>query len=110
VSALQIVGIMLGIAIMYEARLLLKRNQFKRQDWGMWTVIGALTAIFSFFPTLSSFFATFANLQRGLDLFIILALFSVYVLVFQVYVRIQETNRQLTELVRQVAIKFKEQR
>ena len=110
ISILQVFGILLGIGIIYEARVLLKHDRFKRQDWLMWTSIGILTIIFSLFPTLSIYFATFAQLQRGLDVFIIVAIFGVYVLVFQVYIRIQETNRQVTDLVRQVALKLKEQK
>ena len=110
ISGIQIVGIILGVAIIYEARVLLKRDQFKRKDWGLWTSLGALMVVFSFFPTISTYVAAFAQLQRGLDAFIILAIFGVYGLVFQVYVRIQETNRQLTNLVRQIALKLKEQK
>lgn len=109
VSGIQVIGIILGIAILYEARVLLKRDQFQKRDWGLWTGIGIITILVSAFPTLS-LFTRLTAFQRGLDAFIVIALFGVYGLVFQVYIRIQETNRQLTELNREIALKLKEQR
>lgn len=109
ISGIQALGILLGIAILYEARVLLKRDQFKRRDWGLWTAIGIATLAVSTFPTLSSYFTRLTSLQRGLDAFIVIALFGIYGLVFQVYIRIQETNRQLTNLNREIALKLKEQ-
>jgi len=83
---IQLVGIVLGIIIIYEARLLFKKGQFSRRDWLIWGVLGALMLVFSAFPTLSIYFTRLTSLQRGLDAFIALALFGVYALVFQVYV------------------------
>lgn len=106
---IQIVGVVLGIAILYEARVLFRRDQFKKRDWGLWSGIGLIMILFSAFPTVSTYITKLTSLQRGLDAFIAIAIFGAYAIIFQVYVRIQETNRQLTELNRQIALKLKEQ-
>ena len=110
IGGIQIVGIVLGILIAYEARVLLRTDRFQRRDWTLWTAIAGITIIVSAFPTMSTYFTRLTSLQRGLDAFIVVALFGAYGLVFQVYVRIQETNRQLTELNRQIALKLREQK
>ena len=64
-------------------------------------VIGAI--IPTFFPFLLGLFT-----RRALDTLLIVGLLVSFGLNFQVYVRLQQTNKEVTDLVRKVAIKFEE--
>ncbi|MFH1424475.1 MAG: DUF2304 family protein [archaeon] len=111
ISGIQVIGIVLAGLIFYEARVLYKVGKFKKRDFGMWTTIALGLVVFSAAPAMMAGFVNlFANVTRGLDALILFALFGAYALVFQVYIRIQETNRQITELVRKVAIELEKKK
>ena len=109
ILGVQIIGIILALLIFYEARVLYQKGRFKRRDFGIWTGLSIALIVVSIFPTgVQLVLGRVTSLGRGLDAFIIIAIFGAYALIFQVYIRIQETNRQITELVRKVALRLEE--
>lgn len=109
ILGIQIIGLVLAVLIFYEARVLYQRGKFKQRDFGIWSTVSIVLLIFSILPeTFASVMSFFTNVQRGLDALLLIGLFGAYALVFQVYIRIQETNRQVTNLVKEVALKLEE--
>jgi hypothetical protein len=107
ILGVQVIGIVLAILIFYEARVLYQRGKFKRRDFGIWSTLSIAFLIVSIVPSwVQLVLGKATSLARGLDAFIIVAIFGAYALIFQVYIRIQETNRQVTELVRKVALEL----
>lgn len=63
--------------------------------------------IVALFPlTFANFLSIFTDIGRGLDALMLLGLLGSYALIFHVYIRNQETQRQITDLVRKVAIRL----
>ena len=110
VLGIQIIGVFLAGLILYEAHALYKKGQFKRRDFGIWSALSIVLLVVSIFPSGINYFLRILSVSRGLDAFLIIGLVGVYALVFQVYIRIQETNRQITDLVRKVAIQLEEKK
>jgi hypothetical protein len=108
VTGIQIIGIALAILIFYEARELYQRGKFKRRDFGIWSSVSIILLVFSVFPSVMNYILGILSIGRGLDALLIIGLLGAYAMVFQVYIRIQETNREVTELVRKVAIRLEE--
>lgn len=108
IQGIQIIGLVLAILIFYEARELYQKGKFKRRDFGIWGTLSIILFLISLFPAMIDYILGILNIERGLDAILIIGLLGVYGMVFQVYIRNQETNRQLTELVRKVAIQLEE--
>ncbi|MFC1454913.1 DUF2304 family protein [Candidatus Undinarchaeota archaeon] len=106
-TLLQIFGILLSIGIFYYVYILYKRGQFKQRDVAIWSVVAAIllaASAFNVFP----FIQKLTNFGRALDALLVIGILGSYALIFQVYIRVQETNRQLTDLVRELAIDRRE--
>ncbi|AMK15177.1 hypothetical protein SAMN02910297_00923 [Methanobrevibacter olleyae] len=72
--------------------------------FGLWVVICLIINFFAFAPKLSDPLAGFFGFGRGLDLLLVVGFaFTVYVL-FRLYVKIDEINQNMTDLVRALAI------
>ncbi len=106
-SVLQLIGAALAGAIFYYSRMLFKRGNFTRKDFWVWGGFSILLIIASVIPTFFNFIFSFLT-GRALDALLIFGLLLAFGLIFQVYVRLQQTNREVTELVRKVALKFEE--
>lgn len=79
---------------------------------------GALTILWLFFwilfwfaagtvavlPQTTDILAQFVGVGRGADLIIYLSLIALFYLVFRVYVKIEDVGREVTELVRKIAL------
>ena len=104
---LQLLGIALAGAIFYYSRMLYKRGKFTRRDFWIWGGFSFVLVFASLIPTFFGFILSLFT-RRALDALLILGLLVSFGLIFQVYVRIQQTNKEVTELVRKVALKFEE--
>lgn len=106
---IQLVGIVIAFLMVFFTRVLYKKGQFKRKDLFIWGVVSFVLLLVSIFPLqIAGFTGIFTNLSRGLDTLVLLGLLGAYAMIFHVYIRNQESQRQITDLVRKVALKFEE--
>ncbi len=108
ITGLQIIGIIIAAAVFWQARTMFKEGKFKRLDFFLWTGVSFALIIVSIFPKALDASFKYLQINRALDGLIVLGLFGAYILIFVVYIRIQETQREITEVVRKVALKFEE--
>jgi|TARA_Y100000034_G_scaffold25723_1_gene30609 hypothetical protein len=109
ILGIQLVGIAIALLIAFETRVLYKKGRFKRKDIVIWSSVSVLLLIVALFPlTFANFLSLFTDIGRGLDALMLLGLLGAFALIFHVYIRNQETQRQITDLVRKVAIRMDE--
>lgn len=70
-----------------------------------WLALWAALAVIGVLPQSASAVAGFLGVGRGVDLVIYVSLGTVFYLVFRLYVKHEETERDITRLVREVALK-----
>ena len=111
ILGIQIIGIAIGFLIAFYTRVLYKKGQFKRKDMFIWSFVSIIIFLAAIFPTaLANFLNLFTNISRGLDALVVIGLLGAYAMIFHVYIRNQESQRQITELIRKVAMKNKEKK
>ena len=71
----------------------------------LWVFVCLLVNFFAFAPKISDPLAGFFGFGRGLDLLIVFGYALLVYAIFRLYVKIDELNRNMTELVRAMAIK-----
>ncbi|MDP7282641.1 MAG: DUF2304 family protein [Candidatus Undinarchaeales archaeon] len=109
VLGIQLIGIAISLLMVFETRVLYKRGHFKRKDLLIWSSVSLGIFIVALFPiAFANFLNIFTNISRGIDALVVLGLLGAYAMVFHVYIRNQESQRQITDLVRKVALKFEE--
>jgi len=111
ILGIQIVGILLALFIFYQAFSKHKKGKLTREDFRIWGIFSIVLLIASLVPTAISYaLGTVIQMGRGLDALLVIGLLGTYALLFQLYTRTQETNRQITDLVRKVALQLEEHR
>lgn len=71
----------------------------------LWILVCILVNFFAFAPKLSDPLAGFFGFGRGLDLLLVLGYALLVYAIFRLYVKVDELNRNTTELVRDLAIR-----
>ena len=71
----------------------------------LWALVCVIVNFFAFAPRFSDPLAGFFGFGRGLDLLLVLGYGLLVYAIFRLYVKIDELNRNTTELVRALAIK-----
>ncbi len=109
INIIQILAIILAGAIAYYSRALYQKGNFTRKD--TWTWYG-FSALLVFAAVVPSYLDTIGGIFTGrtLDTLLIFGLLISFGLIFQLYVRLQQTNKEITELVRKVAIALGQKR
>ena len=102
-SLMQGFAVVLAAAIIYYSKRLYGKGNFTRRDQWIWSGFAVLLILGAIIPTYLSFiFQLFT--RRALDALLVFGLLASFALIFQLYVRLQQTNKDVTELVRKVAI------
>ena len=73
--------------------------------FGLWVFVCLLVNFFAFAPKISDPLAGFFGFGRGLDLLLVFGYALLVYAIFRLYVKIDELNRNMTDLVRALAIK-----
>ena len=87
------------------AFLKLRQKRITLGEFLIWSALWTVLFVFAEFPTIPSYLAHMVGIGRGVDLVVYTSIFILFFIVFKIYVRMEDQNRKITELVRQIAIK-----
>lgn len=100
----QILGPIFGIIAIIVAILRFKEGKMNLGMFSLWIFIWVMVIIISLFPELTGLLAIITGIQRGLDFIFIIGLIGCYYLIFRIYTMIENIEKEITELVREIAI------
>ncbi|ACS33575.1 Conserved hypothetical protein [Thermococcus gammatolerans EJ3] len=107
--AVQIIAL---AAIVYLLVRIINDYRRGRIDWYgfvSWLMIFGIFAVIAVFPVrISLEIKGLLGLGRGLDALFVVSIGLIFLLMFQLYVEIDRTKREITELTRKVAIELEE--
>ena len=101
-QVLLIIASLLFIIFFYRR---LRVKKITPATFGLSVLLCLIVNFFAFAPRFSDPLAGFFGFGRGLDLLIVVGLAVLSYSAFRLYVKIDELNRNMTELVRSLAIK-----
>ncbi len=70
----------------------------------VWIVFWILVSAVAFSPNTTNIFARFVGVGRGVDFIIYVSIIALFYLVFRLFVKIEDVEREITRLVRKLAI------
>lgn len=100
----QDLGVLIGIIAIIVAILRLKNNKMSVGIAFLWIIIWLVVIWVSIFPNSTNTFATLTGIGRGLDLVLIIGLIVGYYLIFKMYGMIENMDKEITLLVREIAL------
>lgn len=109
VLGIQAFGIVFGAFMLYMSFLQWKKRQFTLNEFVFWSVFALAFSTISLLPNLLDPLVKSLKLGRTLDLFIILGFMFLIAATFYSYRIVRHTQKQLEDLVRQIALEKAEQ-
>jgi hypothetical protein len=103
-SLYQIIGSIIGIIAIILALLRFKEGKMTIGMLTLWILIWIAVIYVSIFPQSTNAFAVVAGIGRGLDVVLILGLIGCYYLIFKIYTMIENMEKEITQLVRELAL------
>lgn len=104
VLGIQVFGIVFGAFMLYMSFLQWKKRQFTLNEFVFWSVFALAFSLISLFPDVINPITAALKLERKLDFFIILGFMFLIGATFYSYKIVRNTQRQLEEVVRQLAL------
>lgn len=100
----QILGPIFGIIAIVLAVLRFREGKMTLGMFFLWIFIWAMVIVISLYPESTGIFAVITGIQRGLDFIFIIGLIGCYYLIFRIYTMIENIEKEITQLVREIAI------
>jgi len=104
---IQILGIVFALFAFSRAYLRFKDNKLTKNEFVFWALIWFVVIIISIVPNILGLFSNILGIQRGMDLIIVISVVVLFYLIFRLYVQLEGVKREITALVRKVALEDK---
>lgn len=102
---LQITAALFAIFALSRAYLRFKEHKLSSFAFIFWLGIWIAGVIAIFIPELTTDLARFLGIGRGVDIVLYASIVIIFYLLFKIYIKIEDTQREITELTRKVALK-----
>ena len=102
---LQIIAAIFAIFAISRVYLRFKERKLSLPAFLFWFLVWVSGVIFILFPETATSFAKLVGIGRGVDAVIYASVATLFYLIFRLYIKIEETNRLITDLVQKVALK-----
>ncbi len=80
------------------------------REFFIWLIFWLLVLTATFWPKLTDKLANFVGVGRGVDLMIYLSIIVLFFAVFKIIIKLKQIDRNITKIVREVALKDKEKK
>jgi len=107
ILGIQILGLLFGFFMMYYTFLQHKRKEFTIKEYSFWFLFWAIFVIITLFPQILDPILKTLSITRTLDFFIIAGFLFLIFILFYTYTIVRKNQRNLEEVVRNIAIKRK---
>ena len=69
-----------------------------------WTFIWGSAVLVVFIPGKTTILARLLGIERGYDAFVFIGIVTIFYIVYRLYVKVNEIDQTITELIRQIAL------
>ncbi|MBI4146966.1 DUF2304 family protein [Candidatus Woesearchaeota archaeon] len=104
-TPIQIIAILVTVFGILRAFALFRERRLTGQWLVFWLVIWGGLSVIAFLPGLASGVSKPFGVERGVDLIVYLSIILLFYLVFRIYLRLENLERNTTRLVREFALK-----
>ena len=102
----QILGVLLGLFMLYFTYLNFKRRELKKNEFLFWFLLWIVFILVALFPTIFDFIALGTlNFARRMDFFIILGFMFLIGLTYKLYGQSKENKKRIERLVREISFR-----
>ena len=102
---IKILLILFIIFVISRVAMRYKDKAISLQELILWTIFWFIVAFVIIFPEVTSIVANWLGVGRGVDLVIYISVLILFYLIFRTLVRLDKIEKDITKIVREVALK-----
>jgi len=107
--AVQYIAISIVVVLMLYVFGKYRRKEFEWSPFLFWEAFLGILLLISLFPVqMATEIKDVLGLGRGLDALFVVAIGLTYIIILKVYIAVDRTEREITELTRKIAIELEE--
>lgn len=104
VQIIQFVGVAFGIFALLHVYLSYRKSVIRTYGFLFWALIWLSTIVVSLHPDVLQLIANAFEIQRSIDALIYLSIVVLFYLIFKLYLRFDDLERESTKIVRMIAL------
>ena len=101
---IQILAIIFAVFAISRVILQVRANAMSRDSAIFWIFVWMAVISSVVFPRTLGYLATLTGVGRGVDVLIYLAIIVLFYLIYRIYVKMENIEREITAVVREIAI------
>jgi len=90
--------------ILFKTAARYRKKEISPRLFGFWVLFWLLAALLFWMPELSQYVADLLEVGRGVDAVLYISLVILFYLMFKIFNRFERMEREITKLVREIAI------
>ncbi len=104
---LQAIIVLFAFFALSRMYLRFREGKMSKGEVFFWSAIWAGVIILVFIPQVTDYFSDLLGIKRGINIVIYGSILLLFYLLFRVYIKLETMNKELTELVRVIALQKK---
>ncbi len=108
-SIIQIILLIIVLVIFWRLYKRLAVGELTKREFVEWFLLWLVAAFLIIVPDTASYLAQLVGVGRGSDLVIYLSVVLAFYLLFKIFVRLERHERELTRIVRELALRNKKE-
>ncbi len=101
----QFFTIVFTVFALSRAYLRFKERKLSSFAFIFWIFVWITGTVAIFFPDLTTKIARFVGIGRGVDIVLYASIVIIFYLLFRIYIKIEDTQRQITQIARKIALR-----
>ncbi len=107
IEPIQIIAVLFALFAWSRALFRFKDHKINHNEFIFWSIVWFGVILIAILPKLIGYFSNYLGINRPVDSVIYASIIILFYIIFRIYVHIDNINRQLTKLTREIAIKEK---
>lgn len=103
-ALLQVIAAIFVLFAISRAYLRFKERKLSSVSFFFWNVVWVVGIFLIFIPDLTTRIANLLGIGRGVDVVLYASIVTLFYLIFRIYIKVEDTQRQITQVVRKVAL------
>jgi len=104
---IKIVVTLFALFALSRAILRFKKKEISKKEVLWWSLLWLTLIIVALLPGFTTFFANLFGIGRGADVVLYASVIILFYLIFKIYVKIEQVEKNLTKIVRKLTLKKK---
>ena len=104
---IQVVVVVFALFAWSRALLRFKDRKISVVEFVLWTTVWVGAALGALFPRWIKVVSSFVGVGRPIDIVVYTSITLLFYLLFRIYVKVEQQNQQMTQLVRKIALQRK---